>query len=62
MKYYEIIVTTNCGLYKTEMIVKCNSKKIAKEFANNKGIKVSRVSETFEKFLPTKNANVYEVK
>ena len=44
------------------MIVKCNSKKIAKELANNKGIKVSRVSETFEKFLSTKNAKVYEVK
>lgn len=60
MRYYEIIVTTNYGLNKTEMIVKCNSKKIAREFANNKGIKVTRVSETFEKFLPTKNAKVYE--
>ena len=61
MRYYEIVVTTNYGLYKTEMIVKCNSKKIAREFANSKGIKVTRVSETFEKFLSTKNAKVYEV-
>lgn len=60
MKYYEIIVKTNCGIYKTEMIVKCNSKKVAREFANSKGIKVTRVSETFEKFLSTKNAKVYE--
>lgn len=60
MRYYEIIVMNDNGLYKTEMIVKCNSKKIARKFANNKGIKVSRVFETFEKFLSTKNAKVYE--
>lgn len=60
MRYYEIVVATNYGLDKTEMIVKCNSKKIAREFAKNKGIEVAHVFETFEKFLPTKNAKVYE--
>lgn len=60
MRYYEIIVMTENGIYKTEMIVKCNSKKAAREFANSKGVKVSHVFETFEKFLSTKNAKVYE--
>lgn len=60
MKYYEIITMDEAYIAKTAMIIKCNSKKVAREFAISKGVKVSRVSETFEKFLSTKNAKVYE--